>query len=333
MMREGRRVTHLVAPWRVAYGSGRWLVLAGPTSLVVLDPSVDLRQVDDLWAGVLASSSMTELAHVLARHLGRVPHAGALFWDPSGLRAVMRGDVRVLDPETGAVVADGADLLTWREVGLGGLRRIRLAFGDQPAVGGTELPLVTGVVTASTVLLEAGPDDSVRSAQGGPAAVGAAPAEASAAVDPDTEPISGPPFTPVPGTPAPSTAPEPDPTPAPDIPTPVARLRAPDGSVVDLQRPVLIGRAPAETRPDMPEPYLLTVASPTHDVSRTHVEVAADDGQVVVTDMHSTNGTLVVGPAPGSLRVSLQPGRPMAVPVGSAIELGGGVVVRIEEPQ
>ena len=40
----------------------------------------------------------------------------------------------------------------------------------------------------------------------------------------------------------------------------------------------------------------MTVPSPGHDISRTHLEVAPEGWSVVVTDLHSTNGTILVRP-------------------------------------
>jgi pSer/pThr/pTyr-binding forkhead associated (FHA) protein len=76
----------------------------------------------------------------------------------------------------------------------------------------------------------------------------------------------------------------------------------------------------------------MTVPSPNHDVSRTHVEVVAEDWQIVVTDLNSTNGTVLV--RPGALgRQQLAPGEPVTVQLGSVIELGDGVSVLIDFPQ
>ena len=76
----------------------------------------------------------------------------------------------------------------------------------------------------------------------------------------------------------------------------------------------------------------MTVPSPNHDISRAHLEVAPDGWQIVVTDLNSTNGTILVRPGGGD-RQQLAPGKPVPVQVGSVIELGDGVSVLIDFPQ
>jgi hypothetical protein len=110
----------------------------------------------------------------------------------------------------------------------------------------------------------------------------------------------------------------------------VARLRAPDGSTIDLDRPVLIGRAPSDSGFENAQPHLLTVPSPSQDISRTHVLVAPDRDAVVVTDLHSTNGTTVVRPGPGVERLALPSGQSVSVEVGSVLELGDEVAILID---
>jgi hypothetical protein len=112
----------------------------------------------------------------------------------------------------------------------------------------------------------------------------------------------------------------------------VAVLRASDGSSAELDRPVLIGRAPSVDRSSGQAARLMRVPSPNHDISRTHLEVAPDGWQIVVTDLNSTNGTILVRPGGGD-RQQLTPGEPVPVQVGSVIELGDGVSVLIDFPQ
>jgi FHA domain len=117
------------------------------------------------------------------------------------------------------------------------------------------------------------------------------------------------------------------------IPGPVlAVLRASNGSTAEVDRPVLIGRAPSGDRSGPRPPRLMTVPSPNHDISRTHLEVAPDDWQVVVTDLNSTNGTILVRPGAAD-RQQLAPGEPIPVQLGSVMDLGDGVSVLIDFPQ
>jgi pSer/pThr/pTyr-binding forkhead associated (FHA) protein len=111
----------------------------------------------------------------------------------------------------------------------------------------------------------------------------------------------------------------------------VAVLRASNGSSAELDRPILIGRAPSADRSSSRAARLMTVPSPNHDISRTHLEVSLDDWQIVVTDLNSTNGTILVRPGGGD-RQKLPPGEPVPAPVGSVVELGDGLSVLIDFP-
>ena len=96
------------------------------------------------------------------------------------------------------------------------------------------------------------------------------------------------------------------------------------GLVLSLSRPVLIGRAPAVSRVANREiPRLVTVASPNQDISRTHAEVRQDGDDVLVTDLMSTNGVLLLRPGAKPLR--LHPGEPTLVEPGVVVDLGEGI--------
>jgi hypothetical protein len=117
------------------------------------------------------------------------------------------------------------------------------------------------------------------------------------------------------------------------VPRPVlAVLRSSDGTTADVDRAVLIGRAPSAQRSSARAPRLMTLPSPGHDISRTHVEVVPEGWQVAVTDLHSTNGTVLVHPG-GVDRQQLVPGEPVQVQLGSVVELGDGISVLIDFPQ
>ena len=117
------------------------------------------------------------------------------------------------------------------------------------------------------------------------------------------------------------------------VPTPhtraPAKLLMSTGLVVSLNRPVLIGRAPQVTRVTGNEiPRLITVASPNQDISRTHCEVRMDGDDVVVTDLRSTNGVLLLRQGAGAQR--LHPGEPTVVEPGVVVDLGEGVTFLVE---
>jgi len=120
--------------------------------------------------------------------------------------------------------------------------------------------------------------------------------------------------------------------PAPDVTVPVARLVISNGDVVDVDRAIVIGRAPEARRfNDTEQPRLVTVPSPHLEISSTHVEIrpgaGADHGSAVVTDLGSTNGTVLVQPGLGP--EDLAPGVPVQLIPGALIDLGDGVTIQV----
>ncbi|WP_448629153.1 FHA domain-containing protein [Cellulomonas soli] len=75
-------------------------------------------------------------------------------------------------------------------------------------------------------------------------------------------------------------------------------------------------------------PRLVTVPSPQQDISRTHAEVRVDSGDVLVTDLGSTNGVQVLDEHGQTRR--LHPGEPSRVAVGETVDLGDGVTFTVE---
>lgn len=124
--------------------------------------------------------------------------------------------------------------------------------------------------------------------------------------------------------------------PAPSVTArPVARLVFSSGETVDVDRAVLVGRAPEARRFSSTEqPRLVTVPSPNQEISSTHLEIrpgsGADHGSAVVTDLGSTNGTVLV--QPGLPPEDLQPGIAVQLIPGAVIDLGEGVTVQVTNP-
>jgi hypothetical protein len=438
----------------------------GPTSLVVVDPTATA-DLTALWEKVLGAASMADLVGSLAAiRPDQSPDLLALFWSPAGMRCLVRGDVRALDPATAEVVADGAGMLTWREVVLAGHEQLEVDLGAGP-VGARGLPLVVGAVRAGGIRVEAGEGSAVISAQalsmeetippdqpgdwpatdtypeddgplesseadpiaagalwppakrpslavpvlspptgsalsaGSAAALSAQSGLSAAETDDDPDSPLGESLTrrtspptaveeidpdelgdpdeledsatelmapPRPMPPEQSASPVPDhddsgaplvqaaiclsghPNPPyadrcplcgaevpPQTPQPVPRpvlgiLRSPDGTSAPIDRPILVGRAPV-LRDDLSEvPALMRVPSPGQDISRTHLLVTPDDWEILLTDLHSTNGTVIVRPAPVPDRLRLQPGQPLGVTVGTVVELGDGVTLLVDGP-
>ncbi len=113
----------------------------------------------------------------------------------------------------------------------------------------------------------------------------------------------------------------------------LAVLRPSSGQPVDVDRPVLIGRSPSADRVARDQlPRLLTVPSPSHDISRTHVRVTPEGWDITVTDEYSTNGTVLVRPGGEPERERLNPGEAVKVQLGQMLDLGDGVTIRVEPP-
>jgi pSer/pThr/pTyr-binding forkhead associated (FHA) protein len=75
-------------------------------------------------------------------------------------------------------------------------------------------------------------------------------------------------------------------------------------------------------------PRLVTIPG-DKDISRNHAQFAVEGGTVVVTDLHSRNGTQVI--MPGKPPQQLRQGEPTAVIVGTVVDLGGGVTLTVRE--
>ncbi|MDM7831543.1 FHA domain-containing protein [Cellulomonas edaphi] len=109
----------------------------------------------------------------------------------------------------------------------------------------------------------------------------------------------------------------------------VPQLVLSTGLVVPLDRAVLLGRAPQVARVTNSElPHLVTVPSPQQDISRTHAEVRVENGQVLVTDLASTNGVHVTRTGEGARR--LHPGEATPLESGHVVDLGDGVTFTVE---
>ncbi len=403
----------MVGRWRATYAPGDWLVLCGPSSLVVIEPPGAgwTPLAAELWQEVLGSVSLADLAARLAGYgLDTMPSFGALFWTSEGMRSLVRGSVRLVDPATDRLLASGEGIQTWSEVGLTGLTRVRIdtagsqsdrwepdredADREHAEVDVLRLPVVVGAVRASSVVLDASPDvvpDSpqteglepveVAPSVGEPETTEAMSAEeldlGTSRTEPeptvsladlenaDTRLVALPASLPPAPTSLAPTAPHPpaaastptvlavlcpyghpnppeskrctdcgvrviDAEPRRVAQPALATLRVTDGTQAVLDRVVLVGRAPSE-RGELPA-RLLTVPSPAHDISRTHLEIAPDGWRVLVKDLNSTNGTVLVGPD-GASRRPLPPGQAVPVALGSILELAEGVSVLLDLPQ
>ncbi|MGO1769516.1 MAG: FHA domain-containing protein [Microbacterium sp.] len=107
-----------------------------------------------------------------------------------------------------------------------------------------------------------------------------------------------------------------------------ARVRVSNGTEAPLDRPVLIGRRPRSVRSVGDDvPYLVTVESPMHDISRNHIEIKIEDDSAIVTDLNSTNGTMLYRDGDPQ---RLHPGERTILIDGDTLDLGEGVIVSFE---
>lgn len=118
---------------------------------------------------------------------------------------------------------------------------------------------------------------------------------------------------------------------APAVPAPPSVVVVlPNGTREPLDQAIVLGRSPSVSNvPAGQLPRLVTVSGGDQDISRSHVRFALEGGTVVVTDLHSRNGTTIV--LPGGEKQKLRGGEPTPVIVGTAVDLGGGIELTIEE--
>ena len=107
-------------------------------------------------------------------------------------------------------------------------------------------------------------------------------------------------------------------------------LALPNGARETLSQPILVGRAPSVSQVSggmMPK--LITIGNSDQDISRTHARFVLEGDTVVVTDLHSRNGTVVK--LPGKEPQKLRAGEPTSVLPGTIVDFGGGLTLRVDE--
>jgi pSer/pThr/pTyr-binding forkhead associated (FHA) protein len=108
----------------------------------------------------------------------------------------------------------------------------------------------------------------------------------------------------------------------------VHRVAINSGEPIALDVPIIVGRQPMPSRIPTSRPArLVTVPSPAREVSSTHLELRQHGQSVVVTDLRSTNGTVVA--MPGSVPLTLRQGESVVVSVGAVVNIGDGNFVEI----
>jgi hypothetical protein len=117
---------------------------------------------------------------------------------------------------------------------------------------------------------------------------------------------------------------------APIPAAPLLSLLLPSGGREPLTQPVLVGRAPSVSKVSAGKvPRLVSVGNADQDISRNHVQFDVEGDTVVVTDLHSRNGTMIS--LPGKAPQKLRQGEPTAVIVGTVVDLGGGIALTVCE--
>lgn len=97
-----------------------------------------------------------------------------------------------------------------------------------------------------------------------------------------------------------------------------------------LDQPLVIGRAPsASALGGGIMPRLITMTTINQDISRTHARIAVEGETVVVTDLHSRNGTLVT--MPGRPAQKIREGEPTVIIPGTIVDLGDGATLTVQE--
>lgn len=105
-------------------------------------------------------------------------------------------------------------------------------------------------------------------------------------------------------------------------------FRVGEAEPIELDRPSYIGRRPSSPRiPAGVLPRLVRVESPQREVSATHLEVRQLGGSVIITDLRSTNGSIVM--LPGSIPRKLRQGESVVVSPGTLVDIGDGNVIQV----
>ena len=68
--------------------------------------------------------------------------------------------------------------------------------------------------------------------------------------------------------------------------------------------------------------------SPEQDISRSHVEIKAEGEHVLITDLDTTNGSILL--RGGQDPVRLHPSEPTMVISGDVVDIGDGITITFE---
>ncbi|MGO4384994.1 FHA domain-containing protein [Specibacter sp. RAF43] len=109
----------------------------------------------------------------------------------------------------------------------------------------------------------------------------------------------------------------------------VGRMHISNGGVIDLDRTLIIGRLPSVDRVEGAEMPRLVQVDSGGDISRSHAEIRVDGWQVLLIDLHATNGTVLIRPGEDPRR--LAPGEQVVLKTDDRADLGDGVTLHFGE--
>lgn len=110
---------------------------------------------------------------------------------------------------------------------------------------------------------------------------------------------------------------------------PQGMLRLPDGRRLPIDAQMIIGRSPRAERSDgRALPTLVKIDRASSDVSRNHARIGVEGWNVVIEDLGSTNGTVILA-TDGTIR-RLRGGETALLTAGVVVDLGG-VRIHVED--
>lgn len=111
---------------------------------------------------------------------------------------------------------------------------------------------------------------------------------------------------------------------------PLGTVRVSTGASFVLDRTAIVGRRPSASRVSGNDvPQLITVPSSQQDISRSHVELRLEGWHVVALDLGTTNGTTLLRPGTGPVRLRTREG--VVLTDGDQIDLGDGIQLLLQE--
>jgi hypothetical protein len=291
----------------ITYRQGGWFGIVGEQLLVLLPPG-SKRKALAVWEVVDEGAAFDQVLDlVISNGLRDLPGLVVIGVSGDTTRVLVRGSATAtFDTRMGPVTVDGTTAWTWVERTLAGVTTMSVLLEHAAtSEGGEQFTVDRGLVRLGAL------SHPAVGAPPAPVAPQADDTEAAVpAVEELTEPVG---LAPVPAF-ASSQAP---------------RILLSTGEEYDVDRPLVVGRAPVARRIfSDEEPVLVTVPSPAHEISSTHLELrTGPEGKAVVTDLGSTNGTVLV--QPGVAPEDLRPGYPVTLVKGAIIDLGDGVTIKV----